>query len=148
MKTLKFAEKILSIPSPSGYTKKIINYLAEECKDRNLIYDISPKGNLIINLEGKNDYTVGLCAHADTLGAMIKSINHDGTLKFTVIGGPLLPTYDGEYCYIITRDGQVFTGTFLADSPSAHVYQNAKSLERNEKNMHIRLDEKVKNKTE
>lgn len=146
MKTLEFAKKILEMPSPSGYTKNIIDYLSNECKLRNLNYSISSKGNLIIDLPGQNNHTIGLCAHVDTLGAMIKSINSDGTLKFTVIGGPLLPTYDGEYCYIITRDNKTFTGTFLANSPSLHVYRNARTLERNEENMHIRLDEKIKNK--
>lgn len=146
MKTLEFARKLLSIPSPSGYTKNVMKFLGEECEKRALKHHFSPKGNLVIELPGKSDYTIGLCAHVDTLGAMIKSINGNGTLKFTVIGGPLLPTYDGEYCYVLTRAGKTFTGTFLANSPSSHVYKNARTLERTEENMHIRLDEKVKNK--
>lgn len=146
MKTLEFARELLAIPSPSGYTKNIMKFLGEECGKRDLKYHFSPKGNLIIDFAGKNNHTVGLCAHVDTLGAMIKSINSDGTLKFTVIGGPLLPTYDGEYCYVLTRGGKTYTGTFLSNSPSIHVYRNATTLERKEDNMHVRLDEKVKSK--
>ncbi|MDI9507820.1 MAG: M42 family metallopeptidase [Bacillota bacterium] len=146
MKTLEFARELLAIPSPSGYTKNIMKFLGEECGKRDLKYHFSPKGNLSIDFAGKNDHTVGLCAHVDTLGAMIKSINSDGTLKFTVIGGPLLPTYDGEYCYVLTRGGKTYTGTFLSNSPSIHVYRNATTLERKEDNMHVRLDEKVKSK--
>jgi len=144
MKTLEFAKRLLSIPSPSGYTKDAINFLIQECQNRNLDYEILPKGNLVIHLKGNEDYTIGLSAHVDTLGAMVKSINNDGTLRFTVIGGPILPTYDGEYCFILTRGNKVFKGTFLSNSPSIHVYPNASSLERKEQYMHVRLDEKVK----
>lgn len=146
MKTLEFAKKILEIPSPSGYTKNVINFLAEECKQRKLDYHITNKGNLIIEMKGKSSYTIGLSGHVDTLGAMVRSINPDGTLKFSVVGGPILPTYDGEYCYIITRNDKIFSGTFLSNSPASHVYKDAKTLPRNEENMHVRIDEKVKSK--
>lgn len=146
MKTLEFAKRILEIPSPSGYTKNVINYLAGICEAKKLNHHISNKGNLIIEMKGENDYTIGLSAHVDTLGAMIRSIDSKGNLKFSVVGGPILPTYDGEYCYVITRENKVFTGTFLSDSPAVHVFKDAKTLPRNEENMHVRLDEKVKSK--
>ena len=38
---------------------------------------------------------VGLCAHIDTLGLMVRSITADGMLMTTRIGGPILPTLDG-----------------------------------------------------
>ena len=45
---------------------------------------------------------------------MVRSITADGRLLITPIGGPLLPTLDGEYCRIYTRKGQVYTGTVLS----------------------------------
>lgn len=141
-----FAKKILSIDSPSGFTKNIINFLEEECKMRNLNYEKNKKGNLIISIKGTNDYTIGLSAHVDTLGAMVRSIKSDGTLSFTPIGGPILPTYDGEYCKVYTREGKIYTGTFLSDAPAVHVFDNARSLTRDEKNMHVRLDEITRSK--
>lgn len=146
MKTLEFAKKILEIPSPSGYTNNVINFLANECKNKKLNHYTTPKGNLIIEIKGQNDYTIGLSAHVDTLGAMVRSIDSRGNLRFSVIGGPILPTYDGEYCYIITRDNKVFTGTFLSNSPAVHVHKDAKTAPRNEDTMHVQLDEKVKSK--
>ncbi|HHU56206.1 MAG TPA: M42 family metallopeptidase [Acholeplasmataceae bacterium] len=143
---LEFTKKILSIDSPSGFTKNIINFLVSECESRNLDFYKNNKGNLFINFPGESNYTVGLSAHVDTLGAMVRSIKGDGTLAFTTIGGPILPTYDGEYCKIYTRDGKVYTGTFLSNAPAIHVYDKARTLERNTDNMHIRLDEVVKTK--
>ena len=141
---LKFGEKILSIPSPTGFTHNAVEFLLGECKKRNVSAFKDVNGNLIATIPGKTDYTVGLAAHCDTLGAMVKYINGDGTLKFSRLGSPILPTYDGEYCYIFTRDGKRFTGTFLSNSPAVHVYGDAKTLPRNEDTMHVRIDEEVK----
>lgn len=143
---LEQAKKILDIDSPSGYTDKAIKYLENFCKDNNLSYEKNKKGNLIVTIPGKINYVIGLSAHVDTLGAIVRSINGDGTLRFSVIGGPLLPTLDGEYCKIYTRDNKVYTGTFLSNAPSAHVHESARSLTRDEKNMHIRIDAITKSK--
>ena len=142
----KFSKDLFSIPSPTGYTTKAINFLKEECKKRNLKCERINNGNLIIDFKGQTDYTLGISAHVDTLGAIVKSINSDGTLKFSVLGGPILPTYDGEYCSIITRDEKVYTGTFLSNSPAVHVYSDARTLPRTDENMHVRIDEVVSSK--
>lgn len=143
---LNFAEEILHIDSPTGYTKNIIAHLVKIAKNWKIAYELNKKGNLILTVPGESTYTVGLAAHVDTLGAMVRSVSSDGTLKFTVLGGPILPTYDGEYCKIYTRNNEVITGTFLSNSASVHVHEDAKTLARNEKNMYIRLDKKVKSK--
>ena len=145
---LKLAEDILNIPSPSGYTKDVINFLVNICKEENYEYEVLNNGNLMVTIPGKDDYIVGLSAHVDTLGAMISAINGDGTLKFEPIGSPSLPTYDGEYCKIHTRSGKVYTGTFLSNSPAVHVFRDSSSKERNKDTMHIRIDELVHNKAE
>ena len=145
-KILEFAKEILSIPSPTGYTTNIVNYLINECNKRDLKCERINNGNLIIELPGKTKYTLGLAAHVDTLGAIVRSINSNGTLRFSILGGPILPTYDGEYCEVITRCGKVYTGTFLSNAPATHVYKESSTLPRNADNMHIRLDEVVKSK--
>ena len=143
-KVLDFLQEILLIDSPSGFTTNIINYLENECKKRKLAFKKNKKGNLLINIPGKSSYHLGLSAHVDTLGAMVRSINSDGTLSFTPIGGPILPTFDGEYCKIYTRNNKVYTGTFLSNAPAVHVYKDARTLARDENTMHVRIDEEVK----
>jgi len=145
---LSLAKEILAIPSPSGYTKEVINFLVEICKKENYVYEVLNNGNLMVTIPGEDDYIVGLSAHVDTLGAMISAINGDGTLKFDPIGSPVLPTYDGEYCTIHTRSGKVYNGTFLSNSPAAHVFSDSSSKQRSKDNMHVRIDELVHNKAE
>jgi len=147
--TLKLLEEIINIPSPTGFCKHVMEYVEKFALSSGYKFEKNKKGNGIIEIEGTdNSYCVGIPVHADTLGAMVRSINSDGTIKFTSIGGNILPTLDGEYCNLHTRNGQVYTGTILSTSPSSHVFTDAKSKERNEENMYVRLDEIVKSKVD
>ena len=145
-KIFTLASEILAIPSPSGYTKNVIDYLVKLCEKENFQYERQNNGSLVVTIKGESNYTIGLGAHVDTLGAMVSAINGDGTLKFDTIGGPSLPTYDGEYCQVITRDGKTYSGTFLCRAQAVHVHKNARNMERNTDTMHVRLDELVHNK--
>jgi putative aminopeptidase FrvX len=103
----------------------------------------------MVQVQGKNvTQTRGLSAHVDTLGLMVRSINSDGTLALTKLGGPLTPTLDGEYCDIITRDEKIYTGTILSNTPSIHVFPDASTKARDIDNLIVKLDERVTNKEE
>lgn len=146
---LNIADQLIHIDSPSGYTKEATAFLETEIQKLGYKTSYTKKGNLIVEFEGKNkDYTVGLGAHVDTLGLMVRSIKDNGKLAFTRIGGPTLPTLDGEYCRIITRDHKVYTGTILSNSPATHVYPDASKVERTESTMEIRIDEVVHSKAD
>lgn len=142
-------KEIMAIDSPSGFTKNAITYVEKIAEGFHLPFSWTRKGNGIIFMEGKNtNKTVGVCAHVDTLGLMVRSIKANGHLAFTRIGGPILPTLDSEFCKIYTRDGKVYDGTIFSTSPAAHVYPDAASKARTEENMEVILDEKVKTKAD
>jgi len=142
---LKTLEKIMSIDSPTGYCEKIIKYVKSEVDKLGFKTTINNKGNLIVEV-GKGKDALGVCAHVDTLGLMVRSIKTDGTLAITKLGGPLMPTLDGEYCKVYTRNNKVYTGTIISNSPAIHVFDDASKLERTDANMCVRLDEEVKSK--
>lgn len=138
---------LLTTPSPSGFCHDIMDKIEEEVKRLGYSFERTKKGCGIVTIPGKNpQYTVGLSAHVDTLGAMVRSIKDSGTLRFTSIGGYMMSTVEGEYCKIHTRDGKVYDGTVLTTQPSVHVYSEAKTQKREEANMEIRIDEQVKSK--
>lgn len=145
---LNFATQLLAIDSPSGYCYKAIDFVKATVETLGYATTVNAKGNLIIDVAGKSEKTVGLSAHVDTLGLMVRSIKGDGTLAFTPLGGPILPTYDGEYCHIYTRDNKVFTGTVLSNQTSVHVHKEASTAPRSAEAMHVRLDEQVKSKVD
>ncbi|QUH18800.1 M42 family metallopeptidase [Alkaliphilus sp. B6464] len=144
---LQKAKELLEFDSPSGFCFEIMDKISVWVKEFGYAFETTNKGCGIINIPGKSsDKVIGLSAHVDTLGAMVRSITSNGTLKFTLIGGPIVPTLDSEYCTIRTRDGKIYTGTFLSTSPAAHVFEDSSSKKRDTQNMEIRIDEVVKSK--
>lgn len=141
---LKTAKEILEFNSPTGFCFEIMDKIEAIIKPFGYNFERNNKGCGTITVEGKNnEKTIGMCAHVDTLGAMVRSITPSGNLKFTILGGPILPTLDSEYCTIRTREGKLYSGTFLSTSPAAHVFEDSKSKPRDEKNMEVRIDEIV-----
>lgn len=142
---LAFLKNILAVHSPTGFTDAVIKKIGEYAGQLGYSFEIGVKGTGIITVPGKNPKkTIGVCAHADTLGLMVRSIKSNGMLAVTNIGGIMFPTLDGEYCTVITRGGREYSGTVLCTSPSVHVYADAMTKERKTENMEIRLDEVVK----
>lgn len=145
---IKLLEQIMNVPSPTGYTKNAVKFLQDYFKTLGYDSYTTNKGNLVVEVKGQSDYTIGVSAHLDTLGLMVRSINSDGTIRFTPLGGPILNTYNAEYCTIYTRGGKSFRGTVLSTSPAAHVFPDAKSKVLGEETMCIRLDEVVYSKAD
>lgn len=150
---LEFIKKIIPevflTDSPSGFYENVNKKVCQILSEIGYEYKILNKGTICVEIQGKdNTKTVGTSAHLDTLGLMVRSINSDGTLNITNVGGPIPATLDGEYCKIITRDNKVYTGTILSKSPAAHVFPDSKSSVRDFDNMHVRIDERTTSKND
>ena len=140
------AHKIFNIDSPSGYSEDINKVLIGLLNELGYTATLTNKGNVALKVAGESsEKTVATSAHVDTLGLMVRSINGDGTLNVTRIGGPQIATLDGEYCKIQTRFNQTYTGTILSNSASSHVYEDS-DKQRKENNVVVRIDEKVNSK--
>lgn len=139
--------RIFQCDSPTGYSQNVDQLLVQELNALGYDASITNKGNVKVFIEGKNHTKkVATSAHVDTLGLMVRSINSSGTLNVTNVGGPSIPTLDGEYCKIVTRSGLIYTATILCKSASVHVYEDAKSKIRDIDAMEVRIDEKVTSK--
>ena len=136
--------EILGIDSPSGFTAKVVDKLKSYVDELGYENFLTNKGNLVVKLPGKSDKNIGISAHVDTLGLVVRSCSSDGTLRLSQVGGPIMPTLDGEYCKVYTRCGKIYSGTILSNSPASHVYKDASDLKREAANMHVKLDEEVK----
>jgi putative aminopeptidase FrvX len=136
-------EKIVNIPSPSGYTKEVLMAVEKEAAGFGYSTCYNKKGGLIIEVPGEEKEVLGLSAHVDTLGAMVRSITSKGMLIMVPVGGFMMESIEGMYCKVHTRTGKTYTGTILTKEPSVHTYDDARTLERKPKNMEVRLDEMV-----
>src|SRR5690625_2798176 len=143
-KKIELIKELVGIPSPSGNTGKVIQFVEDYFKDLGVETKRNRKGGLIATLPGENDDEHRmLTAHVDTLGAMVKEIKPNGRLKLDLIGGFRYNAIEGEYCQIETANGEFLTGTILMHQTSVHVYKDAGTAERNQDNMEVRVDAKV-----
>lgn len=147
--TVSLLKQLVEIPSPSGYTKEIMDFMEQFLKEIGVDYIRTNKGALIATIVGENDAKHRLLtAHTDTLGAMVKEVKPSGRLKLAMVGGFNWNAVEGEYCTIHTADGKKIRGTILMHQTTVHVYKNATSLARDEQNIEVRVDEKVINASE
>lgn len=137
----KTLEQLVNIDSPTGYTHLATKYIVNTLKTYGFEAVYTQKGAVVCNL-GK-DPEIVIAAHTDTLGGIVSKINSDGTLKMSVVGGVLLPSFEGSYLRICTLNDKVFTGTLLLNNPATHANKEAGTATRTEANMHIRIDEEV-----
>lgn len=145
--TINYLKKLTSIPSPTGYTKEIIAYIKSELYSYGYEAKITNKGGLLLVVKGKNEEKERyITSHIDTLGAMVKTIKGDGRLGIVLVGGFSFNSIEGENCTIHLSNGKKVSGTILMHQTSVHVYKEAKTAERTQENMEIRLDEKVYSK--
>ncbi len=135
--------RLSAIPSPSGFTQEVVAYLTAELKKMGFAPKLTRKKAVLCQLGGQGRPLV-LAAHIDTLGAMIRSIKGNGRLRFTPIGGYAGGFVENENVTIHTRKGKTFSGTIHLVNAAAHTYKDTATLERNEANLEVVIDEIVK----
>jgi putative aminopeptidase FrvX len=146
---LEILSMLLNTPSPTGYTHQIMNKVEAEFKKLGLDMSYTNKGCGVVTILGlEPERVIGISAHVDTLGAMVRSIKSSGYLRITPLGGYMMSSIENEYCQIHTRDGNIYDGTILTTHPSVHVYEDAREFKRDEANMEIRIDEPISSKEE
>ena len=148
--TIDYLKKLTSIPSPTGFTREVADYLVEELERLGYSPIRTNKGGVNVIVKGKDYHKHRVVtAHVDTLGAMVRAVKADGRLKMAKIGGYPWNMIEGENCLVhVASTGKTVSGTILIHQTSTHVYKDAGTAERTEDNMEVRLDAKVRNEKE
>ena len=148
--TIDYLKKLTSIPSPTGFTREVADYLVEELERLGYSPIRTNKGGVNVIVKGKDDNKHRVVtAHVDTLGAMVRAVKSDGRLKMAKIGGYPWNMIEGENCLVhVASTGKTVSGTILIHQTSTHVYKDAGTAERTEDNMEVRLDAKVRSEKE
>ncbi len=136
--------RIVSVPSPVGYSRELNPVLAEMAAELGLAVTYDNKSTAYITIDGEdNSKTVLIGAHADTIGLMVRCIEANGMLKIRRLGGVSFTSMEGETVTVHTRDGRAYTGLVICRAHSVHVFEEARTLERDEESIRILLDEDV-----
>lgn len=144
----EFLLSLLKIPSPAGDTEEALDRAGKELQSLGLEIKRTNKRALIAVLPGKEDTPKRIVsAHIDTLGAVVRQIKSNGRLTLAPIGGFAWNSVEGENVSVKTGDGKTYTGTFLPEKASIHVFSDqVRTDERTDENTEVRLDEPVSTK--
>ena len=102
-----FLFKLLQTPSPTGFEMPGQRVWAEYLKPIASEVACDAYGSTWATLPGKSQKTVMLTAHADEIGYMIKSIQQDGFIRISQIGGSDIATARGRRLIIQGDKGPV-----------------------------------------
>lgn len=141
-------KELLAIPSPTGYCGRIMERIRREAEHLGIAFEQLPTGTGLLTVPGEREEVLGLTAHVDTLGAMVRSVKDNGKLRITPLGGYAMQSIENEYCLVHTRNGKAVSGTIQTTHPSVHVYADAREMKREETVMEIRLDEDTSSRAE
>lgn len=139
-------ETILSIDSPTGYTKRAAQYVYEQYRALGFNPQWTNKGGLLVCVnEGTSceKDAILLQAHLDTLGAMVCEIKSNGALRCTPLGGMNANNAESETVRIYTKTNHILEGTCQLKNASVHVNKDYSKTERTWDTLEIVLDEEV-----
>ncbi|MBR1586094.1 MAG: M42 family metallopeptidase [Clostridia bacterium] len=139
---LTYIQRLLAIPSPTGFTAQAAAYVADTLTALGFAPRKTRKGAVICELGGEGRGIL-LSAHVDTLGAMVRSVKSNGRIRYTHIGGWQDATVEIENCLIHTRDGRTYSGAVQSTRASQHVFPGMGGEPRDEEHLEIVLDEQV-----
>ena len=142
---VKELEKVISIDSPTGFTRAAAEYTADRLRALGYSPEITNKGCVLCCLGGEGNPVV-FSAHLDTLGGMVAEVKGNGRLRLTRIGGMNPNNAECENAKVYTRGGKIYEGCLQMNDPSVHVNGEYSKQERSWDSMELVLDEPVRSK--
>jgi D-alanine-D-alanine ligase-like ATP-grasp enzyme len=116
--------ELLAIPSPTGYTDKIVRACSAELQRLGLKFELTRRGAIRAIYPGKHRRAArAVVSHLDTIGAQVKYVKDNGRLEVIPIGHWSARFAEGARCTIFTDKGS-YRGTILPLKASGHTYHH------------------------
>ena len=114
--------ELLEIPSPSGYTDRIVHRVGQTLQDLEIPFELTRRGAIRARIAGRRSVPDrALVAHLDTLGAMVTRLKKNGRLAVAPIGTWSARFAEGSRVTILGEHGSR-RGTILPLKASGHVF--------------------------
>ncbi|GAB6057268.1 osmoprotectant NAGGN system M42 family peptidase [Desulfonatronum parangueonense] len=138
----KILLQLLEIPSPTGYTDRIVHFAGEELERLGIPFELTRRGAIRADIKGRtSNPDRALVTHLDTIGAMVRELKPNGRLGITSIGTWSSRFAEGARVTIFT-DTESLRGTILPLKASGHVYGDEIDTQPvNWDNIEVRIDE-------
>jgi peptidase M42 family hydrolase len=123
--------ELLEIPSPTGRTDHVTQYVGERLDALGLPFILTRRGTISATLAGRRAQAArAVVVHTDTIGCMVKSLKENGRLEVKPVGTHSARFAEGAHVRIFTDDlDAVITGQVLPLKASGHRYNDAVDLQ-------------------
>lgn len=139
--------ELLEIPSPSGRTDHVQQYVGERLAALGIPSTVTRRGALSACLTGPRSTGAdrAIVVHTDTIGGMVKRLKENGRLELKPIGTHSARFAEGAHVRIFTDDlERVVTGQVLPLKASGHRYNDDVDLQGvGWQQVEVRVDEPV-----
>ncbi|MCO5118369.1 MAG: osmoprotectant NAGGN system M42 family peptidase [Burkholderiaceae bacterium] len=137
-------ERLLRIPSPTGYTDSVVHHVSDELEHLGVDVELTRRGEIRARLRGEQPRPArAIVSHLDTLGAMVKRLKDDGRLELVPIGHWSARFAEGARCTLFS-DERVHRGTILPLKASGHTFnREVDTLPVGWDFVELRIDERI-----
>jgi peptidase M42 family hydrolase len=117
---------LLEIPSPTGYTDRIVHHVGKELQKLGIAFELTRRGAIRAHVRGQQpNPTRAVISHVDTLGAMVKNLKTNGRLEVVPIGHWSSRFAEGARVTVFTDGNGSKRGTILPLKASGHTFGDA-----------------------
>lgn len=138
--------ELLEIPSPTGRTDHVQQYVGERLRALGLPFQVNRRGAILATIDGdRDDVDRTVVVHTDTIGCMVRSITPEGRLRLKPVGTHSARFSEGALVRVFTDDLEaVITGTVLPLKASGHRYNEEVDTQGvGWDHVEVRIDERV-----
>jgi peptidase M42 family hydrolase len=116
--------ELLAIPSPTGYTDRVVRACSAELQRLGLKFELTRRGAIRAIYPGAHRRPArAVVSHLDTIGAQVKYVKDNGRLELVAIGHWSARFAEGARCTVFTDKGG-YRGTILPLKASGHTYHH------------------------
>lgn len=120
---LEVLEGLVQIPSPTGYTDRVVHKACEHLEDLDVPFELTRRGAIRATLRGQKSAPArAVVSHLDTLGCMVKELKPNGRLRLVPVGSWSSRFAEGARVTILTDHAGAIRGTIMPLKASGHVY--------------------------
>jgi peptidase M42 family hydrolase len=115
---------LLRIPSPTGRTDVIMQYVGERLEEIGLPFELTRRGAMIGSLgAAEGELARAVVVHTDTIGCMVSALKGNGRLAVIPVGTHSSRFSEGSRVTVYTDDPERwYTGTILPTKASGHAF--------------------------
>lgn len=119
---LDILQKLLEIPSPTGFTDTIVRFVSRELESLGIEPELTRRGAIRAVRQGsRRKGARAIVAHLDTLGAQVKLLKDNGRCELVPVGNWSSRFAEGARATVFSEKGG-YRGTILPLKSSGHTF--------------------------